>query len=312
MGRIKMAELSKKLYIKNTEGVTQSAKLYSTTSESQTPYLSLKVDNINCYASLTDVSDSRATSGRIKKSDGTILAIGESGTSPYGYSLFTTSGSFTVPAGITKLRVTCIGGGAGGGTDYGPGELALFERKNVSTVYSRSWTNSGGETAFWRENTNEVKASGGTAVSYTGTGRARNYPNNPANWYIVEDTITSFTDSKGYHNGTHLARTADIVNGASGVSLTLLDGTVVGTYGAGGYGDGDGDKNGNVAASGASGYRTVGTLYVTPGHVYTATVGGGGYGWWRGGNHTGGNSGGSGCSMGSSGAILVEWGQGIQ
>ena len=116
MGRIKMAELYKKLYIKNTEGVTQSAKLYSTTSESQTPYLSLKVDNINCYASLTDVSDSRATSGRIKKSDGTILAIGESGVSPYGYSLFTTSGSFTVPSGVTKLRVTCIGGGAGGGT----------------------------------------------------------------------------------------------------------------------------------------------------------------------------------------------------
>ena len=44
---------------------------------------------------------------------------GSSGPSGVGQSLFTSSGTFTVPSGVTKMAVLCVGGGGSGGWDSG-------------------------------------------------------------------------------------------------------------------------------------------------------------------------------------------------
>lgn len=44
--------------------------------------------------------------------------IGASGAVEHGYQLFTASGTFNVPAGVTKVKATIIGGGGGGGSAY--------------------------------------------------------------------------------------------------------------------------------------------------------------------------------------------------
>lgn len=68
-----MAELAKKLYLKNTSGTTQTVKLYSTVAEANAAgggVLNLKVDDINCYAALGATNNTYATSGRVSTGGG--------------------------------------------------------------------------------------------------------------------------------------------------------------------------------------------------------------------------------------------------
>ena len=68
-----MAELAKKLYLKNSSGTTQTIKLYSTVAEANASgggVLNLKVDNINCYAALGATNNTYATSGRVSTEGG--------------------------------------------------------------------------------------------------------------------------------------------------------------------------------------------------------------------------------------------------
>ena len=69
-----MAELSKKLHVKNTAGVTQDIKLYSTTNEVGSDFLKLKVDGVECYAPIATDGD---TSLCVKKNGITYKAKNE-------------------------------------------------------------------------------------------------------------------------------------------------------------------------------------------------------------------------------------------
>lgn len=280
-----MAEFGKKIYLKNSAGAQQTAKIYSTTGESQTPYFPLVVDGVQGYATLVSTSDSRATSGRVKHSNGNTYAIGTMGVVPYGSQLITAvgGGTFTVPSGVTKLRVTCVGGGASGCGD----EL-------TGSAFTHSG-NAGGISTF-----GSVGANGGTAPRVSA--RARD---DGEGYYWSE--VTSYTISYGYTNGQYVDNySAAVVQGASAVPITNIFGSYVGAAGAGGA---VGFKMAGgyhvVKLTGASGYITVNAIAVTSGSTISYNVGAGGAVFKTSYFYTP-------CTAGGSGAIFVEWGQGIQ
>ena len=76
-----MAELAKKLHFLKS-GIEQTAKAYSTTDEVGADYIPSKIDSTDCYISIVDTKDGRATNGRIIKS-GTEYAIATTAFIPY-------------------------------------------------------------------------------------------------------------------------------------------------------------------------------------------------------------------------------------
>lgn len=105
---------------------TWAVPIYDNTGEAGSAYSYIKVGGATGYIPLCSTSDSRATAGRIKEHTGTIFAIATSGTPAYQKVTYSTPGSytFTVPAGVTKLRVEVAGGGgsSGGGDFYWDGD----------------------------------------------------------------------------------------------------------------------------------------------------------------------------------------------
>lgn len=284
-----MATLSKKLHIRTIGGSEQLAKIYSTAAEAGTVYMRARADNVDGYVALGSVGDARKTNGRVSKS-GTTYAILTDGTPNYAHKVLTTNGSFTVPVGVIKLRVTCVGGGAGGiiwrDSEHGTGTITTNGQNGGNTVFG-SVTAKGAVAALWKYTRKQVGS--GEYVSYDTT------------------TITK-TGSKGSQNMGVYGGTGSY-GGGGAVALTLISGSSAGSAGAGGYADGDHHP---FIGPGASGYKTVKTISVTPGQVIKYSIGGGGRFSWSGGLGNGGNSGGNGGSPGSRGAILVEWGRGIQ
>lgn len=110
-----MAELNKTIHIR--KGSTeQTVKLYTTQAEAGNAYSYIKVDGVQAYIPLGPESDSRATLGRVKESNGNQFAILTSGKPPYHKDSYTNAGTYTwtCPAGVTQARVTVAGGGGGG------------------------------------------------------------------------------------------------------------------------------------------------------------------------------------------------------
>lgn len=100
---------------------TWEVPIYDTVAEAGNAYSYIKLNGTTGYIPLCTTDDSRATAGRVKKHTGTIWAIAASGIPAYKKITYTTPGSFTftVPAGVTKLRVEVAGGGGGGGGGVG-------------------------------------------------------------------------------------------------------------------------------------------------------------------------------------------------
>ncbi|MEX3240544.1 hypothetical protein [Serratia quinivorans] len=69
---------------------------------------------VTCITPAPGASGAVSTSKSVMKiyCDGTNIS---SYTQPKGMMTFTGSGSFTVPSGVTRIKVTCVGGGGGGG-----------------------------------------------------------------------------------------------------------------------------------------------------------------------------------------------------
>lgn len=314
-----MAILAKKIHITNSAGEEQTVNLYGTVAElgSATGYTTQLVDGQECYAVLIGVDESGATAGRVQLSTGDVYAWGAQTSTPaYAYKLITTAGSgtFTVPAGATKLRVTCVGGGAGGcsGFKYPSstvGATATTAVQGTATTFD-SVTAAGGTSVI-------LKYEGEYTTSMSCPGRDGSCTTTTRRYYWVQQR------SKGYNNGT-LSTSNDYVNGGAAVPLTDYNGTQLATAGKGGGADsgrgyvyptsGSNDKHARVH-SGASGYRTVTTIDVTPGQTLSYTVGAGGK-WYASGTgsyqSSSWSSDGHGGSPGSKGAILVEWGEGIE
>lgn len=312
-----MAILAKKIHIKNSAGTEQTVNLYSTTGEVATAsgYTFQLVDGVTAYAPLVSTNHAKATSGRVLKG-GTTYAWGSAAPAPaYSSQLITTAGSgtFTVPSGVSKLRVTCVGGGAGGCSGFlAPGH----------TVGDTSTTAVGGTATTF----GSVTAAGGTSVilkyeGYTSQYRECGSGREASCWYETTYHFWVQQGSTGYNNGT-LSTSDDVVLGGAAVPLTNYKGTQVATAGSGGYADSgcysvypiSGGASGCRVHSGASGYRTVTTVNVTSGQKISYTVGAGGK--WC--SYNGSlqssewNSNGHGGSLGGTGAILIEWGSGIE
>lgn len=105
-----------KLYIKKTGGTDVACNIYNTAAEAGDKALRVG----NGYVALKDVTDANATAGRVNMG-GVTYAIAtkhESGGGtavPYTEKSWTAAGSytFTVPDGVTRVRVAVCGGGAG-------------------------------------------------------------------------------------------------------------------------------------------------------------------------------------------------------
>lgn len=111
-----MSILSQKLYIKKASS-TAACNIYATAAEAGDK--ALRVDN--GYVALKPITDANATAGRVSIG-GVTYAIAtkhESGGTavPYTEKSWTAAGSytFTVPDGVSRLRVALCGGGAGKG-----------------------------------------------------------------------------------------------------------------------------------------------------------------------------------------------------
>ena len=278
-----MALLSKKLYIQNSSGTQYIVRIYGTQSEAGSLYIYCNADTTAGFVRIASTSDSYATPGRVTK-NGTTYAICKTVAAPaYNYSYYTSSGSFTVPANVYKLRITCVGGGAGGVTGGVIGET-------IPNTGTTSFGVQGGTTSFG----SLCSAAGGTQPSITTSG----------------GSVVSYIVSQGFYNGGYYPGSTDL-HMVSAVPVPNVNGTSVGTCGQGGYCDEN--NGGRHNFSGASGARVTKIVDVTPGTVFTITIGGGGQWWGRGGLQTAehNNHGYGGCS-GKSGGCLVEWGTGIQ
>lgn len=300
--------------MKNSAGTTQTANIYGTTDEVGTNYMCATVDGTNGYIPLYATTDARATSGRVTKGS-TTYAIASTAKPAYTkWGKSSGSGNFTVPAGVYKLRVTCVGGGAGGAI------IAAQSISNGSTVSNSATGAAGGKTTF-----GSVSAKGGEASTITKTHSCGSWDSEYGYCSGSEAYATSTSLGKGTTAAVNVTNNTDTVAGTP-VAITDYQGNVLfNSHGKGGdvnafsrIAGAVSNKGACGAVVGASGYKTVKTISVTPGQVIDWSVGAGGAGarnyvnnnatavtsWWTG------NDGGVG--PGTGGAIVVEYGVGIE
>lgn len=283
-----MAQFGKKIHIIPSSGGEQTCNIYSTTGESGTPNQSIIVDGQTGYVPFVSKTDARATAGRVRLSTGQEWALGARGVVAYGYQLITGSGSFTVPADVGRLRVTCVGGGAGGFVSNKYFTNPTYDYTDASGNFVTVGAGPGGTTTF------------GTILA-AGAGVATAI-------YSPDELLPlTTTQSCGQSCGGEF-RDVDVHAGPS-TSIYNIHGTLITRTGKGGYSDLDSSITG---FPGGSGNLVTGYMDVTPGQVIAVTIGGGGVGRCREFLTWDYNSGGEGCNGGSAGAVLVEWGQGIE
>lgn len=259
-----MAELAKKLNFKK-DGVQQTAKAYSTTAEAGAEYIENKIDGVKCYVAVGDPADSRATVGEIKKSSTAAeRAILNSGKPAYTEMSWTRQGTytFTVPTGVSRIRVACCGGG--GGCSY------MSKYTDDSNTYHYT-AKTGGNSSF------------GSLISAAGGGGGSVY------CHTASDVTNSYGGLGGSPNGNAgnyvyyigLVNTELTSSGGSGFALSFSRTISAGGYGNGGYAF---TSSGNnpfepgefiVNAGGGSGGYNTGYFNVTAGSTYSVVVGAG-------------------------------------
>ena len=209
-----MAELTKKLHLKKNT-TEHLAKAYSTTAEAGAEYITNKIDGVTSYVSIGATNDSRATVGRVKKSGSTEKAILTMGKPPYTEKSWTTAGTytFTVPQGVTRVRVAVCGGGGGG--QYGdPNRYGYAENGGDSTAFGVTAT--GGEKGYRRQ--------GGTGGSPNGVN------GNHAQWY-TKGFALSFSLSDGdYGKGGGGDGGGEYCGGSGGYDSTYVNVVSNNTY----------------------------------------------------------------------------------
>lgn len=275
-----MATLTKKLNILPNGGGQVSCSIYSTTTEVGANYVPTTVDGVNGYIPIGSTSDTRATKGRVSKSS-TEYAILTSAKPAYTEKAYTTVGThtFTVPEGVSRIRVAVCGGGSGGIVDYG----------------DTAHTSTGGTSSFG----DLITATGGK--NQATIGQYTTYNGKTGNTYTGYK-VTSGSSVGGTPNGKNGVEAVYNNNGkvwayGSGFALgfTMADGS----YGKGGdcyeyYYSG-------YAFTGSSGGYNTGYFNVTPGTTYSITVGAGGQGYYY--HHDYGIG-----YAGTSGFVLVAYG----
>ena len=180
-----MSILSQKLYIKKGSS-TAACNIYSTAAEAGDKALRVG----NGYVALKDVTDANATAGRVSIG-GVMYAIATQHTAavsvPYTEKYWTDAGdyTFTVPSGVSRMRVAVCGGGAGQGAfsaGGNGGDTSAFGVVATGGEGGSAWTyGNGGTPNGYASSGNKVtdgfalsfdKASGdyGKGSSYGGSG----------------------------------------------------------------------------------------------------------------------------------------------
>lgn len=280
-----MAEMTKKLhFLKN--GTEQTAKAYSTVDEVGSIYIPSKIDGVACYIPVGSVSDTMATNGRVIKG-GTTYAILATGTPPYAKKQWTTAGTytFTVPARVTRIRATCVGGGGAGTARHTNANTANGEDSSFGSVVAK-----GG---------NSCRLNGNTVVQYPYGGS----PNGRSGGLWSRGGAFTATDAAG--NKYQVNDTTKDVYRAGGKGFALSTSKADGDYGRGGqvY---NWDYYCTYGSGGSGGWNQQ-TISVTPNTTITVKVGARA-------NYASGDADGVNASESNQargGFVIIEYGQGV-
>lgn len=214
-----MSILSQKLYIKKGSS-TAACNIYSTAAEAGDKALRVG----NGYVALKPITDANATAGRVSVG-GVTYAIAtkhESGGAaiPYTESYWTEAGShsFTVPAGITRIRVAVCGGGAGKGSLIGNGKGG----GNTSAFGITATGGHGGDVAWG-------KGAGGEPNGHASTG------NNVTDGFALSFDKSSGNYGKGGNFGGSGGYDSQYVAVTAGQTYTITVGAAGGSGGTGGF-----------------------------------------------------------------------------
>lgn len=207
------------LYIQKTGGTAVGCNIYSTAAEAGGKALRVG----NGYVALKPITDANATAGRVSI-NGVTYAIATQHTAavsvPYTEKYWTEAGShsFTVPAGITRIRVSVCGGGAGKGSLVGNGKGG----GNTSAFGITATGGHGGGVAWG-------KGAGGEPNGHASTG------NNVTDGFALSFDKSSGDYGKGGNFGGSGGYDSQYVAVTAGQSYTITVGAAGGSGGTGGF-----------------------------------------------------------------------------
>lgn len=207
------------LYIQKTGGTAVGCNIYSTAAEAGGKALRVG----NGYVALKPITDANATAGRVSI-NGVTYAIATQHTAavsvPYTEQQWTKAGSytFTVPDGITRVRVAVCGGGAGKGSLIGNGKGG----GNTSAFGITATGGHGGGVAWG-------KGAGGEPNGHASTG------NNVTDGFALSFDKSSGNYGKGGNFGGSGGYDSQYVTVTAGQSYTITVGGAGGTNGTGGF-----------------------------------------------------------------------------
>jgi hypothetical protein len=220
-----MGTMNKKLYIKQTNGTAVGCNIYTTAAEAGDKSLTVRADGVAGYVALKPITDSNATAGRVSIG-GVTYAIAtkhESGGGtavPYTENYWTEAGShsFTVPAGITRIRVAVCGGGAGKGSLTGNGKDG-----GDTSAFGITATGGYGAGVAWS------RGDGGTPNGIASSG------NSITGGFLMSFDKTSGTYGRGGQYGGSGGYDSQYVAVNAGQSYTITVGGAGGNGGTGGF-----------------------------------------------------------------------------
>ena len=213
-----MSILSQKLYIKKGSS-TAACNIYSTAAEAGDKALRVG----NGYVALKPITDANATAGRVSVG-GVTYAIATQHTAavsvPYTEQQWTKAGSytFTVPDGITRVRVAVCGGGAGKGSLFSNGKGG-----GNTSAFGITATGGHGGGVAWK------KGAGGEPNGHASTG------NNVTDGFALSFDKSSGDYGKGGNFGGSGGYDSQYAAVTEGQSYTITVGAAGGSGGTGGF-----------------------------------------------------------------------------
>lgn len=207
------------LYIQKTGGTAVGCNIYSTAAEAGGKALRVA----NGYVALKPITDANATAGRVSI-NGVTYAIATQHTAavsvPYTEQQWTKAGSytFTVPDGITRVRVAVCGGGAGKGSLVGNGKGG-----GNTSAFGITATGGHGGGVAWR------KGAGGEPNGHASTG------NNVTDGFALSFDKSSGDYGKGGNFGGSGGYDSQYVAVTAGQTYTITVGAAGGSGGTGGF-----------------------------------------------------------------------------
>ena len=194
----------------------------------------------NGSAWTADSLPAAGTSGNVLKSDGTNWTSGAAAGGSIQTQLFTAPGTFTVPATLTQVRVTVIGGGGGGGqTAPGtcfPGGSGGISYAIVPVTVSTPVSVTVGTGGAGSSVNSFTSGSSGNTSSFGALATATGGPASPGGAGAGSTTGTLLRNSN-VDGGVYINMYTNTNRQAAG-SRSPIAFSTAGTFGAGNYGTG--------------------------------------------------------------------------